>query len=320
LPLSVQIAVPVAELIDTGVKSTMEQRPHSLFATLSSMSPGVVDLFAKPFVDGQGESLAQTLAEEYGDRVKYLSMYGPAFIRYDLEHGELMDRVTHPTRDSPDMGSLELRFEPIFYSLVVLRQCLHAYVSQIPSLGVDDEALAANLARSAVGFLGDDYITYLGRVPLAGLDVAGQGVSVADCSVVPLTPEELGYLNRRRHNFMYQAMSPVSSLLPGEFPRDLGIQEAVTLEVRARRPKSEVFHDIGPRCQKVLLALHLCGLAYGGAGFGAMVRQPQWLWAGGQSFYPLLMPHTQIQTRASLSPERLATVPPFAGDPGPVWD
>jgi hypothetical protein len=41
----------------------------------------------------------------------------------------------------------------------------------------------------------------------------------------------------------------------------------------------------------MLLALHLTGVEFAGAGFGAMLQEPRWMWSTtGQSAWPLLMP------------------------------
>ena len=294
LPLTVTLPVPVADFIENGVQSTSEPRPHSLFAAAGSFHPMLFAAVTKPLIDEAGERLAGALVEQVGDRIKYACNFGPGYIQQDLEHPNLITKLTASETNPGDIAAHMLGWEPIFYALVILRQCLFEYLASLSTLGADNELVAQQLARDVIHFVQNDDVTYLGRVPLAGLQIEADRIEFDDCSLVRLSREELGYLFWRRQNVMYQP-SRVAIGLPGTMSPDMWLQERIILEVRACQPKTSIFFSVAPRCQKLLLAFHFLGLDFAGAGFGAMLREPRWLWSSGQSFHPLLMPRRHPQ-------------------------
>ncbi len=310
LPQSISLPVPVADFTEGGMQSTTEQREHSLFAANASFHPMLFIEVTKPFIDSAGEKLADSLAQQFGDRIKYASNYEPGILAQDLEHPELISNLPTPQFDPKEIASHMLAWEPLFYALMLLRHCLCEYLSALPSLAADNDLLAGRLANEVVTFAQDDEVTYLGRVPLAGLDVPASGVAVEDCSLVHLTRDELGHLFWRRQNIRFQP-SRVASALPGSMSAETWMQERVVLEVRSRQPKTAVFYTMASRCQKLLLALHLFGIEFAGAGFGAMIREPLWLWSG-QSVQPLLMPKRPTQSLQTLCEQDIRAVLPIA--------
>lgn len=295
LPLTVSIAVPVAHFTENGgMQSTSEPRPHSIFAAAGSFHPMLMADVSKPLIDVAGEQLAAALVEQFGDRVKYPCNFGPAIVQQDLEHPDLITKLSMSEVTPDDIAAHMLGWDPIFYTLMILRQCLLEYLASLSTLGADNELVASQLAREVIDFIQNDDVTYLGRVPLAGLQIETDRVEVDDCSLCHLSREELGYLFWRRQNVMYQP-SRVASGLPGTMSPEMWLQERVILEVRTCQPKTSIFFTVAPRCQKLLLAFHFLGLEFAGAGFGAMLREPRWLWSSGQSFHPLLMPRRHPQ-------------------------
>ena len=305
IPLSIAVPTPVAEFTPSGMQSTIEMRQQSLFAAMGSVvHPSAGAALTKPFIDSAGEKLAESLVEAFDDRLKYLCNVGPVVVQQDLEHPELITRLTPPQIEPGDITATMLGWDLIFYALMILRQCLLEYLSSLSSLDADDAALARHLAEEAVGFAHDEEVTYLGRVPLAGLEINDSVVEVEDCSLRRLSRDELGYLFQRRHSFAYQP-TRVASRLPGTISAETWLQERVALEVRARHPKTSLFFTVASRCQKVLLAFHLLGIQFAGAGFGTMLREPAWVWSSGQGFQPLLMPRGPSHPLAVLAEEEL---------------
>jgi hypothetical protein len=276
LPMTVTVLVPVADFTENGIRIASEPRPHSLFAAAGSFYPMLFAAASKPLIDDAGERLAGALVEHVGDRIKYLCNFGPVIVQQDLEHPSLITKVrvseVTPRSDATDM----LGWESIFYALLVLRQCLLEYLGSLSTLEADDEIVASQLAREVMHFVENDDVTYLGRIPLAGLKIEADRVESDDCSLCHLSRDELGYLFSRRQNGMYQP-SRVASGLPGRMSPEMWLHERIVLEVRARHPKTELFFTVTTRCQKVLLAFDFLGLEFAGAGFGAMLREPRWL-------------------------------------------
>jgi hypothetical protein len=302
LPPAVAILVPVAEFTDNGgMQSTNEQRQVSLFAASPwlNVHPNLYASATKPLIDGTGEDLAEALVDAFSERIVYASNVGPAIVKQDMEHPHLVTDLPVPEASPTDIGKAMLGWDPIFYALMLLRNSLLEYLSEVPTLAQDDNVLAARLARELVGFAASDEVTHLGRIPLAGVDLDDQELAVDDCRIVRLSRDELGHLFWRRHNTMYQP-SRVAASLPGTMSPETWLQERVALEVRQRHPKKDLFFTMASHSQKVLLGLHLVGISFAGAGFGAMLREPRWAWGTGQSFQPLLMPRQPPQ-----SPSRL---------------
>ena len=322
LPLTVSRQVPVAEFTAGGLQSTAEPRQESLFAAMGSvMNPGLFRSISAPLIDSRGEELAETLVAHFGDGVKYVAMFGPGFIQHDLEHPDLVTQLARSETGSNDPGEQMLAFDPLFYVLLALRQCLVEYLSSLPSLASDDDRLVEHLAGELLTFLGGTQIFHLGRIPLAGLDIEGDSVEVDGCAIQRLTREELGYMFSSRWPARYEP-SRVASTLPGTVsPADF-LQERVVLEILEGKPKTQ-WHTVAVSAQKFLLAFHLLGLEFAGTGFGAMLQQPGWLWAGGQSVYPLLMPKRHVQELVIVNAEHLeaarslATEIPDAAVSGP---
>jgi hypothetical protein len=295
LPLTVTIPVPVAHLTENGMQGMSELQPHSPFAAAGPYHPMLFLAVSKPLIDDAGEQLAGALVEHVGDRVNYFFGFEPAILQQDLEHPDLIPKLKVPEAYPGDIAAQMPRWQPILYALVILRQCLLEYLASLSTLAKDNELVASQLARQMIRFVESDDVTYLGRIPLAALQIAGDRLAIADCSLCRLSPEELGYLLSRRQNVMYQP-SRVASGLPRMMSPEILLQERIILEVRACHPKTSPFFPVAPRCQKLLLAFHLLGLEFAGAGFGAMLREPRWLWPTGQSSYPLLMPRRHPQS------------------------
>ena len=292
LPLTVDLPVSVADFSGGGLLSTTEQRTHSLFAYVASVvEPTLYAAVAQPLIDTAGEDIATDLVEAYGNGLGYPCTYGPAVVQQELEHPDLITTLTLAGQVPGDLASGMLSWEPIFYGLLLLRQCLLEYLATIPSLGIDDPSLAERLADDLVRFAASNEMTCLARVPLAGLDIDGDLVEVEGCTLRRLGREEVGYLSSRRTSLLMFPFSRVASGLPGLFPTEFGLQERIALEVRVRQAKTTPFSTAALPCQKLLTALHLIGLDFAGAGFGAMLQEPRWaFWFSGQSGYPLLMP------------------------------
>lgn len=286
LPLAVPVSVPVADFTENGMTSTNELRTQSLFADPGSFHQTLFADISKPLIDNAGERLASALVEQVGDRIKFSCYFRPNSLKQDLEHPELIISEAKPGNNS--MADI-LEWEPIFYAVLILRQSLLEYLESLPTLEFDDEPNASRLAREVMDFVENDNVTYLGRIPLAGLEINADRVIIEDYSFHHLSREELGYLFWRRHNMMYQP-SRVAYGLPGTMSPEMWQQERIVLEVRAYQPKTSPFISIVPQCQKLLLAFHIIGLEFAGAGFGAMLCEPRWLRLYGQSFNPLLMP------------------------------
>lgn len=304
LPLTVTVAVPVADFTENGMQSTSEPRPHSLFAAAGSFHPMLFAAVSKPLIDDAGERLAGALVEHVGDRIKYPCNFGPGIVQQDLEHPNLITKLSVSEATHGNIAPHMLGWEPIFYALMILRQCLSEYLASLSTLEADNELVASQLAREATHFIENDDVTYLGRIPLAGLRIEADRVAIDDCSLCHLSRDELGYLFWRRQNVMYQP-SRVASGLPGTMSSEMWLQERIILEVRGCQPKTSLFFTVAPRCQKVLLAFHFLGLEFAGAGFGAMLREPRWLWSSGQSFHPLLMPRHHPQSLTVISEDDL---------------
>lgn len=312
LPMSVLVQVRVATFTDNGMQSTTEQRSQSLFSAIGSMvHPMTYAAIAKPFIDGAGERLATEMVQRFGEGVKYPCSFGPYIVQQDLEHPELITVLAGPELDQANRAAYMLGWETIFYTLMILRQCLHEYLALVPSLDADDEVLAQRLAHEAVAFASDEQVTHVGRIPLAGIDVESPGFEVGDCAFSHLSGDELGFLFERSRSQMFQH-SRVALGLPGTMNAEAWLQERVVMEVRSRQPKKEAFYSLAPRCQKLLLALHLTGVEFAGAGFGAMLREPRWLWSSGQSFHPFLMPKRPPQSLVTITEDDVRAALPFA--------
>jgi hypothetical protein len=312
LPMSVVVQVPVATFTETGMQSSTEQRSQSLFSAIGSMvHPMTYAAIAKPFIDGAGERLAAEMVQRFGEGVKYPCNFGPYIVQQELEHPDLITMLAGPELDPANPATHMLGWETIFYTLMILRQCLQEYLALVPSLDADDEILAQRLAHEAVIFASDEQVTHVGRIPLAGIDVESPGFEVGDCTFSHLSDDELGFLFQRRHSQMFQP-SRVASGLPGTMYAETWLQERVVMEVRSRHPKKEVFYSLAPRCQKLLLAFHLTGVEFAGAGFGAMLREPRWIWSSGQSFHPFLMPKRPSQSLVTITEDDVRAAQPFA--------
>lgn len=302
LPLALMAQVPVATFVDGGMKTDTELRSHSFFSAPGwAMDPMAYSAITKPFIDSAGESLAKLLVAAFGDNIKYFVHLGPIVVQRELEHPELISKISATQGDPTDLASQVLGWDPIFYALMILRQTLFEYLSSIATLGQDDIQHAHKLAAEAVEFAGAEEVTHVARVPLAGIDVSGPDLNVEDLTVRDLSGDELGYLFQRRHSMGFQ-LSRIGADLPGSFSPEMWLQERVVLELRTRQPKTAVFYSLGPSCQKMLLALHLIGVEFAGAGFGAMLQEPRWMGSTtGQSAWPLLMPKGPTQSIVTIS-------------------
>ena len=303
-PLSVEVQIPVAEFTTGGMTATTEARPRSLFAAQGAFAhPLLRQTLAKPLIDSPGEDLALRLVAEFGDGLRYLCNYGPGFLLPDLEHPDLLSKTSAPVNASDIFGHM-LSWEPLFYALIVLHQCVTTYLSELDSLGEDDNALAVRLATEAITFCSTSDVVVLSRVPLAGLNLDHDAIVIGKCALHRLSRDELGHLFWRRHVARPDLSTVAARGLPGAISSELGLRERVVLEVRDTAPKT-TWHVPSTHVQKILLALHLTGVEFAGAGFGAMLREPTMLLEQGQSMWPLLMPHGMLNEESTIGEEEL---------------
>jgi hypothetical protein len=290
LPLQVIDQIQVAEYPPTGgMAGNIEERLVSSFSALSGQFGGVPGI-TRPLIDNAGGRIAGDLVDSYGGRLKYLARTGPRAIERDIENAEILQNVTDPSPEPFDPSAGMLSFKPIFYALMLLRQCLIEYLTKLKSLDGDDIARSERLADELVAFCASADVVHVGRVPLAGIDLADGPISVDSLTLAKLNREELGYLFWRRDPM--SRLSRTGQSMPGVMHLEEFLMERVVVEVRESRPKV-AWHTPGIQCQKTLLALHLHGLTIAGSGFGAMLEEPLWVQNGfGQSVYPLLMPRT----------------------------
>jgi hypothetical protein len=115
----------------------------------------------------------------------------------------------------------------------------------------------------------------------------------------------MGYLYSRR--MADWSISSHGRSLPGSFGPEKFLFERVVLEVREARPKTAL-HWVAPLCQKHLLAWHMVGPAFAGAGFGAMREEPPWIQSSGQSACPLLMPIQHLANATVIGQEILTEI------------
>jgi len=306
LPLTVVENTQVAEDLPTGgMAGNVEPRTVSAFQYVSLQYPSLAGVIG-PLIDGAGERLARTLVEVFGPRLRYLARSGPRSLEQDLEHPDLVAAVTEDTQPVTNPVMSMLSFKPIFYALMLLRQCLVEYLTSIASLGVDDSAAADTLARELVEVCASTDVVHVARVPLAGLDVTSGSVTVRELTIRRLSREELGYLFWRRDPVFFTSRTARS--MPGVWRLEETLMERVALEVRERRPKTE-YYTPAIDCQRVLLALHLLGFKIAGSGFGAMLEEPLWVDGGiGQSAYPVLMPRAHVDGALDISAADALTV------------
>lgn len=296
LPLAQMEQVPVAEPYGNGMQSGTELRSVSPFAHASAFGlPPVYAATTTPFIDGRGESIAQELVEQFGDGIRYLCTYSPMLIEKELEHPELVSDLVPPSQDPADPMAAWSSWGAIFYALALLRQALLEYLALLPSLGQEDADAAARLSQELVGFAGSTESTYVTRVPLAGLDIQDERLDLPGCTLRRLDREELGYLFSRRFTSTYAAAaSRVASDLPGTFSIETVLNERIALEIRTTVAKSSYPATGTFGCQKLILALHLLGIRFSGAGFGALLQEPRFLRVSGQSMHPILMPKVPV--------------------------
>jgi hypothetical protein len=274
------------------MQGNVEQRLVSSFLAVSAQFGGVPGV-TRPLIDGAGARIASDLVDVYGSRLKYLARSGPRAIERDLEDPEILRDAVETSPEPLDPTAGMLSFKPIFYALTMLRQCLLEYLSKLESLESDDIVHSERLADELVNFCSSSETVHVGRIPLAGTDLASGPISVDGLTVLKLNREELGYLFWRRDPMSH--LSQAARSMPGVMHLEEFLMERIVLEVRERRPKV-MWHTPGVLCQKVLLALHLLGFKFAGSGFGAMLEEPLWVQGGfGQSVYPLLMPHSHTE-------------------------
>lgn len=299
LPMAVMVSVPIGEVTDHGLTTRTEARPLSVFS-FSTLSVRV----GTPLLDDQGERLAAELVARYGDGIKFLCRYGPGNLRNDMEHPDLAEQPDV----SLQFNNLEqsmLAWTPMFYALILLRQCALEYVSHLASLDSDEGEVARRLATELLDFCADDAVTHLARVPLAGIDITEPEVASSDCVLKRLSGEELGLLSSERH--LPWTTTRTSRSLPATMAPWTHHIERIVLEVRQTGPKTQLYNP-AVYCQKVLLALHLMGVEYAGAGFGAMLEEPIWIQNTGRSVYPLLMPQLIVTSITTVNTELLANI------------
>lgn len=299
LPLAVVENAQVAEHLPTGgMAGNVEPRTVSAFQYVSLQYPSLAGAIG-PLIAAAGVLLAASLVEVFGPRLRYLARTGPRGLEQDLEHPALVAAVLDDTQPVTNPVTSMLSFKPIFYALMLLRQCLVEYLTSITSLGVDDSASSDRLARELVDVCASTDVVHVARVPLAGLDVASGSVTVRELTIRRLSREELGYLFWRRDPVFFTSRTARS--MPGVWRLEEMLMERVALEVRERRPKTE-FYTPAVACQRILLALHLLGFKIAGSGFGAMLEEPLWVDGGiGQSAYPVLMPRAHVEGAVDIS-------------------
>lgn len=306
LPLSITEDLPVAEhVVSGGLTSHVEQRSASVYRQFSWQFRGIPGI-TQPFIDGAGEALAQRVADVFGRGVVYFARSGPVVLREDLEHPAIIDAMLASEVSAPDPFAAMLAFDPLFYTLMVLRHCLAEYLAILPTLGADNVDVAERLAGEALGFLSSADATHIARIPLAGLDVDDAGIEADGITIRRMSREELGFVFSRRGPFI--DWSRTARAMPRAWHPEQSLMERVMLEVRERKPKT-IPHQAAVIAQRVLLALHATGFRFAGSGFGAMTEEPAWLHGGfGQSGYPLLMPKTHVEGITTVSRSQLAKV------------
>jgi len=310
LPLAISEEVQIAEHVPSGgMTGDVERRTASAYRQFAWQFRGIPGI-TQPFIDGAGESLARKVVETFGSVVTYFAQSGPGVLREQLEHPEIVEAMVASPSSSPDLFASMLAFDPLFYSLMVLRQCLAEYLTTLPTLGADDIETSERLASEAVTFFGSPEVVHVARIPIAGLDVSDGDIQADGVTIRRLTREELGYLFWRRGPFV--EVSRTARSMPRVWRPEQMLMERVMLEVRERRPKT-MLHQPAVAAQRTLLALHLTGLKFAGSGFGAMLEEPPWVQGGfGQSGYPLLMPTTYVESVTTISQGQLAAVAELA--------
>lgn len=304
LPMSVSVPVPIGELTEQGLTTYNEMRTVGVFSLSNvdaAMYSNLVAMGA-PLLDQEGETLAYELVGQYGDSLKFLCHLGPGVLRHEMEHPDLLQQPGVSMQFSSAETAM-LAWTPLFYALILLRQCILEYVSSLVSLDRDDAHTAHHLAAELLTFCGRDQLTYLSRVPLAGVDVAEAPVACADCILKKVSGEELGHISLERYEPWNTTR--ISRSLPAATAPWMWHLERVVLEIRQMHPKTKMY-DPAVRCQKVLLALHLMSVEYCGAGFGAMLQEPLWIQHVGRSVYPLLMPTLPVGSITTVDAQLLA--------------
>lgn len=274
-----------------GYRLWTEHRPASIFALSASSHPAhYMRLAGRQMdwrvLDDEAEGIARELVEQWHDGIRYLCQFGPPVLQPAMDHPELLHQ-TQPPVNPLSIETIMLAWEPIFYALALLHQCAFEYLRTIPSLDMEDSALAARLADELTAFAQDTECAAVARVPLAGIEIGGPSIGSRLCSIERLTSEELGQLFSERQTAWVS--TKVAHSLPASMDGRRHLTERVVLEVRQHHPKG-VYFTPAIQCQKVLLAMHIVGVQYAGSGHGAMLQEPLWVHPEGRSFYPLRMP------------------------------